>query len=157
MVAPQRRGVTEQVVAHQHRHGPAHVRVGRHQRFARRFGLVGQGRHERAQAALQHGNAPHQVEAEVDRHLLVARAARVQAAAVVADQRHQLTFDEGVDVFVVARDPGRILPALGQDGGEPLTNARHRRGLEHAGAAERIGPGQAAGDVVLEQLAIEGK
>ena len=157
MVAAQRRGVAEQVVTHQHRHGAAHVRVGGHQRFAGRLGLIGQRGDERAHARLQQRNAAPQVEAEVDRHLFVARPAGVQAASVVADQRHELTFHEGVDVFVVARHPGRILAALGEDGGEPFANPRHGRRVEHPGSAERISPRQATGDVVLEELAVEVK
>ena len=43
---------------------------------------------------LQQRNAAAQVQPQIDRDLLVARAAGVQAAAGIADARHQLALDE---------------------------------------------------------------
>ena len=54
----------------------------------------------RGDRALDLGNAPLQVQAQIDRDLLVARAAGVQAAPGVADPRDELALDERVNVFV---------------------------------------------------------
>ena len=115
VIAAQRRGVAQQEVRHQHRHGAAHVRVRRHQRVAGPLGLIGERRDDRAQLLLQQRNAAAQVQPQIDRHLLVARAAGVQAAAGVADARDELALDEAVHVLVVAVDPRRIAggPARG--------------------------------------------
>ena len=155
MVATQRRRMAQQEVADEHRHGAAHVRVGGHQGLARTLGLIGERGDERPDAGLQRRDATPHVEPEVERHLLVARAPGVQAAAVVADQRHQLALDEAVHVFVVAGDPRRILAAALEHRLQAVLDARDRGGLEHAGPAERVGPGEAADDVVLEELAVE--
>ena len=155
MIAAQRRGVAEQEVADQHRHRPAHVGVGRHQRVAGAVGLIGQGRHRGPHLGLQQRNAPPQVEPEVERHLLVARAPGVQAPPVVADERHQLPFDEAVDVLVVAADPGGIGAAALENLLQSLADAADGRGIEGAGLLQGLGPRQAAGDVVLEQAPIE--
>ena len=104
MIAAQRGGVREEEVRGQHRLRAAQVRVRRHQRIGRGLGLVGEhGRRAPRCAALDLGNPALQVEPEIDRDLLVARPAGVQAAAGVANPRHELAFDERVHVLVVAR------------------------------------------------------
>ena len=143
VIAPQRRGVAEQEVADQHRHRTTHVGVGRHQRVAGAVGLIGQRRDHGAHPGLQQRNAPPQVETEVERHLLVARTAGVQAPSVVADKRHQLPFDEAVDVLVVAADPGGIGAAALENLLQAVADAADGRGVEGAGAspARRPTPG----------------
>ena len=143
MIAAQRGGVAQQEVRDQHRHGAAHVRVRRHQRVARPLGLVGKRGDRRPQLLLQQRNAAAQVQPQVDRHLLVARAAGVQAAAGVADARDQLALDEAVHVLVVAVHPRRILAALLEDRGQRVGNrlSRRRRRARRRGPAPRPTPG----------------
>ena len=57
--------------------------------------------------ALQHRNPPPQIQPQIERHLLVARSAGVQAAAGVAEPLDQQPLDEAVDVFVGAVDERR--------------------------------------------------
>ena len=58
------------------------------------------GRDERAQLILDDADAATQVQAQVERHLLVARATRVQALAGRPDALHELALHEGVHVLV---------------------------------------------------------
>ena len=155
MIAPQRGGVAQQEVRHQHRHGAAQVRVGRHQRVAGLFGLIGERGDGRAQFVLQPRDPAAQVQPQVDRDLLVARTAGVQSTAGIADARDELALDERMDVFVVAGDPRRIAAALLEDLRQALADGLAVRRVEHAGARQRLRPRQAAGDVVFEEPAIE--
>ena len=157
MVAAQGRGVAQQKVRHQHGHGAAHVRVRRHQRITGALGLVGKGRNRGAQLFLQQRDAPAQIQPQVQRHLLVARATGVQAAAGIADTGDELALDEAVDVFVDAVHPGRIRAALLEDGRQRLGNRLRVGGGEHAGVGQRLRPRQASGHVVFEQAAIKRK
>ena len=94
----------------QHRLRATHMCVSRHQGVAGRSAW-----HERAdqphQCGLQHRNPATQVEPQIERHLIVARAAGVQPLARVADGFDQLALDEGVHVLVVAVDERRIARA----------------------------------------------
>ena len=134
VIAAQRRGVAQQEVRDEHRHRAAHVRVRRHQRIAGLLGLIGERGDERAQLLLQQRNAAAQIQPQIDRHLLVARAAGVQPAAGIADARDELALDEPMHVLVVAVDPRRIAPALLENRGQPVANAPGRPRRQHAAA-----------------------
>ncbi len=114
-IAPQRRRVRQEEVRHQHRLGRPEVRERRHQRVARRCRLRRERIHHRRDRPLEQRNPPAQVETQIERDLFVARAARVQALAGVADSLDQLAFDEAVDVFVRTprRTTDRCVPARG--------------------------------------------
>ena len=127
MVAPQRRRVRQEEVRDEHRLRAAQVRVRRHQRGAGRLGLIGAGRDERRDRLLQHRNPPPQVQPQVERDLLVARAAGVQTPAGVADPFDQLALDEAVHVFVGARHECRIAAAFLQDRLQARRRSRGRR------------------------------
>ena len=60
-------------------------------------------------------DATTQIEPQVERDLLVARAAGVQAPARITDALDQLTLDEAVHVFVWSGDPRRIATTLLED------------------------------------------
>ena len=112
----------------------------------------------RAQLLLQQRNAAAQIQPQVERHLLVARAAGVQAPAGVADARDELALDEAVHVLVVAArptpDPARPCSRIAVSA---VGDRRGVVGVEHAGTRQRLGPREAAGDVVFEEPAIERK
>ena len=155
VVAAQRGGVRQKEVRHQHRLRLAQVRVRRHQRLAGVRGAIGERGHDLGHGALQHRDLPPQIEPQVERHLLVARAAGVQAPAGVADALDELTLDEAVHVFVGTGHPLRVAAALFEDGGERAHDGGDVVARQHAGGAERLGPRDAAGDVVLEERAVE--
>ena len=86
----------------EHRLGAPQVGVGRHQRVAGLLGLADERRDDAHDRRSDRGQPAPQVEPQVERDLLVARAAGVQALAGVADALDQLALDPGVDVLVVA-------------------------------------------------------
>ena len=105
MVAAQRRHVAQQKVRHQHGHRATQVGVRGHERIARLLGLIRQRRNESPDESLKQRDAPPEIQPEIDRHLLVARATRVKPASGFADSLNQHTFDEAVHVLVGASDP----------------------------------------------------
>ncbi len=134
----------------------AHVRVRRHDGVLRALGLIGEGTDEIGDRGRGARNPAHQVASCVDRDLLVARSPGVQPAPGVADALDQLALDERVHVLVGGvREARRI----GDHGRAHVIEPAHDRGnvggLEHAGLAERLGPGLAARDVVLDEPAID--
>ena len=100
VIAPERGDVREKEMRHEDRLRAAQVRVRRHQRVAGRFGALGERRDQRGDAPLQLRDAPFQIQPQVDRDLLVARASGVQPPAGVADPRDQFALDERVHVLV---------------------------------------------------------
>ena len=77
--------------------------------------LIGAGGHERRDRVLQRRNAAAQVQPQVERDLLVARAAGVQPAARVADPLDELALDEAVHVLVGPGNRRRIAASLLED------------------------------------------
>ena len=121
------------------------------------LGLIGAARRPaRRPRCCSSRNPAAQIQPQIERHLLVARAAGVQPPAGVADALDQLALDEAVHVLVGTGDPRRVAraPPRGSPSAPP-TIARASSARQHAGGAERLGPGEAAGDVVLEERAIE--
>ena len=154
-IAAQRRRVRQEEVRDEHRLRRTEVRERRHQRVARRRGLRGQRVDDAGDRALQQRDAPPQVEPQIERHLLVARAAGVQPAAGVAEPLDQQPLDEAVDVLVGAGDERRIGPALLEDRGQRVFDLPRFLRRQHAGLRQRARPRHAAGHVVFEQAAIE--
>ena len=81
----------------------AQMRVGRHQRVAGALGQTDERLDHAGDRLRDRWRAPFQIQPQIDRDLLVARAPGVQPSAGVSDQRHELTLDERVDVFVAVR------------------------------------------------------
>ncbi len=122
VVAPQRRDMRQKEVRHEHGHRAPKMRVGRHDSRAGRFRLASRARRRPRRAAVcSTGNPPPEIEPQIQRDLLVARAARVQALAQVADALDELPLDERVHIFVGTVDERGLAPA-------PLENVRERRG-----------------------------
>ena len=119
-------------------------------------GRLGRQRVDHARRrALQQRDAAAQIEPQIERHLLVARSAGVQAAAGVAEPLDQQPLDEAVDVFVGAVDERRIGSAALEQIGERGFDLRALRRRAARPPRQRPRPRQAAGDVVFEQAAIE--
>ena len=79
----------------------------------------------------------------------------MQAPAGVADALDQLALDEAVHVLVGPGDERRIAPPFLEDRLQAVDDRARVVGRQHARGAERLGPREAAGDVVFEQRAIE--
>ena len=93
------------------------------------------------------------LQAEVERDLLVAGAARVQAPPGVANPFNQAPLDEAAHLRP-GRQPIRAATAFVEDFFSAAMIVR-TSGLEHSGRLERLGPRDAAGHVVFEQQSIE--
>ena len=100
-VAPECGGVREPHMCDQHRLGPTQVRVRGHDGLARRLRLVRECLDEPSQRQPNRGNASHQVQPDIDRHLFVSRTAGVQTAP--AADALDIALDEAVDVPVGGR------------------------------------------------------
>ena len=110
-----------------------------------------------ASCALQTGNLAPQIEAQIERHLLVAGASRVQPLAEIADALDELPLDERVHVFVRTVDERRLAPASLEN---LVERRRHLLGfglVEDADASEPLDPRKAARHVVFEETPIESK
>jgi hypothetical protein len=155
MVSPKRGHVRKKEMRDQYRLRRAEMRESWHQ------SAVGRRRPRRERGdridnpAPQERNPPHQVETEVERHLLVSRTAGVEASAGIAQPFHEQPFDEAVNVFVGAIDKGRIGSAAFEDGLQRVLDLVGLCVGQDAGPAQRPCPGDAAGYIVLKQTAIE--
>ena len=160
VIAPQRRGVREEVVRGEDRLRPAHVRVRRHQRIAGLRRALGE--HRRSSARRPRCSSRHaalQVQPQIDGDLLVARPAGVQAPPGVADPRRQLALDERVHVLVLRaasasrRRPGRRRARESRRSAAPI--AAPSAADITPGALQPLRPREAAPHVVFEQPPIE--
>jgi hypothetical protein len=100
VIASQRGRMREKEVRDEHGLGASKVRVRRHQGRGRLLRLIGARADERRQVLLQEWDPPAQVQPQVERDLLVARAARVQPASGVADALDKAPLDEAVDILI---------------------------------------------------------
>src|SRR6185436_9045049 len=101
MIATKGRGVGEKKVRNQDRLRASQMRERRHQCGAARLSLPGQDRRELNNRSVNVWNSTLQIEAQVERDLLVSRSSGMQASSRVADTRHQLTLDERMYILVV--------------------------------------------------------
>src|SRR5438445_4997641 len=131
------------------------MREGGHHRVARRFRLHRQRPYQPDETTLKQWNAPAEVQPQIERHLLVARAARVEASSGVAQALGQQSLDEAVDVFVGTIDKGRVLAAALENGRESSFEVAGLVARQHAGVRQRTRPRNAPRDIVLEQASIE--
>ena len=129
-VAPERRRVREEEVRDQHRLRRTEVRERRHQRVARPCAAwSASAAITCAHQPLQQRDAAPQIEAQIERDLLVARPAGVQPPAGVAEPLDQQPLDEAVDVLVRRRstNAGSGAATLEQIGERRFDAPRARR------------------------------
>jgi hypothetical protein len=159
VIAPKRGGVRQEEMCNHHRLRTTQVCVGRHQRVAARLGLTTEHANEIDDSLLDLRHASLQVEAEIERHLFVARSPGMKPAAGVADASDEFTLDERMDVFVLLRrGRGKEVGIVGAGSSNLLERTSDRRGVrrrQHAGLEQRLCPREAARHVILEQTAIE--
>ena len=115
-----------------------------------------QRRDQARDGPLKRGDAPAQVQAQIERDLLVPRPAGVQPTSGVSEALDEQPLDEAVDVLVARRSTkaGFATPCARI----PLSAARSpvpRRSCQHTRPGEGPRPCQASGHVVLEQAPIE--
>ncbi len=155
IVAAQRGDMRKKKVCNQHGLRGTEMRERRHQRLLRRRRLSRKRRDHCRDAALKTGNAAHEIEPEVERHLFVARAASMQAPARIADALDERALYEAVHVLIVAVDERRIGLAALTDVLERFFDLIRFRVRQYAGARQRAAPRDAAGHVFEKQTAIE--
>ena len=101
------------MVAEGDRLRPLQVGIAGHDGIRMRFRLAAQGSDQGMDAVPQRLALPAQVQPEIQRHLIVAAAGRVETPARVADAAGQLALDEGMDILrsIVDGEPaaGKIL------------------------------------------------
>ena len=135
------------------------MRERRHQCAAAHLCLPGENGDEIDNRSLDLRNSPFQIEAEIERDLLVSRPAGMKATSCVADAGYQLTLDEGMDILVVLRGIGSKERRVGRPcGPNLLQRALNLRGIcrgQHACVMERLRPPDASLDVVLEESTVE--
>jgi hypothetical protein len=156
-VALEHEHVGQQMVAQHDRLGPLQVRVARHGRLHGAPRPVDQDGLGVAEPAVQPVHRIFQIEALVQRDLVVARAPRVELAAQGPDQLHQATLDIHVNVLELGperKGPGLELAA---DRIQALEDGVALGVGEESRPAEGPGPGFAALEVVSGQPSVEGQ
>src|SRR5262245_57334570 len=73
----------------------------------------------------------------------------------VPDAFDQLALDETVNILVRSRHERRVVAPFAQDGLEPVDDGSSIVSRQDTSCTERLRPGDAAGDVVFEQRAVE--
>jgi hypothetical protein len=97
-----------------------------------------------------------QIEPQVGRDLVVARAARVQALPGLARELDQAPLDVAMHVLVRLGPLKRAGLDLGADLREPLLDLREIGLADHAGRGEHAGVGEGGLDVVRGEPAVVG-
>ena len=134
-------------MADRHRLRALEVGVSRHRRLRVRLGAVEHGRREVRDPGPRLGGGVGDVEAKRSRHLVVARAPRVDLPADLAEQ----ALDRGVDVLVL-----RLDPAAGRNLGQPRLDLRELGVVEQPGPVQPPRVHRRRLAVVREQLAVVG-
>jgi len=104
VIAAKRRRVSEKEMRHEDRLGRPQMRERGHHRVAGRSRLLRQRCYEIDEGVLQERKAAPQIQAQVDRDLLVARTPGVKTTAGIAEPLGEQALDEGVNVLVAAVD-----------------------------------------------------
>ena len=131
------------------------VREARHDRVRVAFRQVGQGAAQAFQQGEDVVDGGAHVQADVGRHLVVARAARVQALAGVADQFRQAFFDVQVHVFQVEQPLELAGFDLAADLGHAALDFGAVLGTDDALGGQHFGVGERTLDVEQGQALVE--
>ena len=117
----------EKEVGDEHRLRRTEMRVRRHEAVARPRGLRRKRLDEGGHGLLERRDAPPQVQAQIERHLLVTGSSGVQATPGVAEPLDEQPLDEAVHVFVGAGHKVRIRDAQFENLGQRLLDIAVRR------------------------------
>jgi len=128
-IALEHEDVGEQVVREQDRLGPLQVRIAGHRRVRRLARARDQGRLHGAQPIARAHDRVLEVHPLVERDLVVARAARVQLAADLADQLDEPPLDVRVDVLELGAERERAGLQLARTASRPFTIASRSASL----------------------------
>ncbi len=94
-------------------------------------------------------------EAEIGRHLVVARTRRMQAARRGSGQLGQPRFDIEVDIFEAALEYEPVFFDLGLDGGQPAQNGIEIGSFDDALNCQHLGMDARSGDILRRQALVE--
>ena len=136
--------------------GPLQMGITWHDGAGMRQGLVAQDPDQIAQLTPQGRHRPPQVQADVQRHLVVAAAPGVQALARVPDAGGQLALDEGVDVLRLRVDDECPRAQVGGDARQSIPDGLPVGGGEDPLLRQHGGVGHAARDILLRHSAVKG-
>ena len=154
-VAPQHLDISQQVMAESHRLRRLQVSETRHDRCRVWLRLLDQRRLQRAHVGVQRVDGVPHPQAEVGRHLIVARARGVQPPSRLADNFGQPILDVHVHVFQRAAERqaafARLLQHLIEPGNDGFAVGLRYDPLARQHRRVRFG----SNDVVLDQAGVE--
>ena len=154
-VARQHFHIGQQVVAEGHGLGDLQMGEARHDGGGMRFRLAGERQLQVLQLGIEVVDRVAHIEAEVERHLIIARARRVQAPGGRADDVLEAGFDVEVDIFERARERERAALDLGLHLVEALPNEGGIGFRDDSLLRQHRGMGFRARDVLPEQALVE--
>ena len=154
-VARQHLDIGQHVVAEGHRLGDLQVGEARHDGGGVSFRLAGKRELQRLQLGIEVVDRVTHIEAEVERHLVIARARRVKAPGGGANDVLQAGFDVEMDVFQRARERERAGLDLGLHLLEALPNECGIGFRDDSLGGQHRGMGFRACDVLGEQALVE--
>ena len=155
-VARQHLDVGEAMMAEGNRLRGLHMREARHQRAGIGFRLPRQRQLQPSKLAVEVADGAADIEPEIGRHLVVARACGVQLARDRADQLLQPRFHRHMDVFIFAAELEAALLDLGAHGIEPRDDGFRLLIGEDAHGAEHVGVSLACTNVFGVETPVEG-
>jgi hypothetical protein len=150
-------GVCHQVVADSHGLGPLKMRVPGHRPVRVLRGAGDEDcDHLREGRGDIHSRVP-TVEAEVERYLVVARAAGVEAAAHLRTKLRQPALDRGVDVLVRRPEVELVVHELVRDPAQAVLDRVQLRLVEQSGRVQSPRVRDGTGDVVEREFDVQGQ
>ena len=148
-------GVGHQVMAEGDGLRPLEVGVAGQDGGGVRLRLAAQDAHQLEKLRPQGGGGAPQIEADVQRHLVVAAAPGVEPFARVADAGGQLPFNKGMDVLRILVDGQRAGSEIGGDARQPVLDRLPVLGGKDPLFGQHGGVRHAARDVLLRHAGIK--
>ena len=149
-------GVGQQLLAEGDGLRALQVGVARHDGILVGARLRVQGRDDGQHERLQRGDLVFQIQPQVKRDLIVARAGGMQLFADVTDAAGELGLDEHVDVLGLHVELQRAGLQIREDPGQTANDLVGVRLRQDAAFGEHGGVGHGAGDVLLVHPAVNG-
>ena len=154
-VAREHPEVRKHMMAEQHWLGMLQMRVTGHDHAEVSLRLLDQHATKRDIALHQRHEQVFRIQAQIGGHLVVARAARVQASAGRADVGDERRLDRHVNVFVVHVEDERTIVHARLHGREARIDRRGILGGDDALRGEHLGMGARSGDIVRVHILID--